>query len=193
MKKISLVTWILLTLSPAAFADWTLVGEESRIDYVSIKANSTGEVNYFKTLEGSITDSGAVSLTIDLNSVETGVSIRNERMQTEFFDTESFADAKVRGAVDVSRAVELQKGETYQEALKLTLSLHGVVADVDAQVQVTKLANDQLLVTSLSPVIIDAQTFDLGEGVEKLQTLAGLPSISSVVPVTFNLVFKSHR
>ncbi|WP_075171679.1 YceI family protein [Neptunomonas phycophila] len=190
MKKISLVTWILLTLSPAAFADWTLVGEESRIDYVSIKANSTGEVNYFKTLEGSITDSGAVSLTIDLNSVETGVSIRNERMQTEFFDTESFADAKVRGAVDVSRAVELQKGETYQEALKLTLSLHGVVADVDAQVQVTKLANDQLLVTSLSPVIIDAKTFDLGEGVEKLQTLAGLPSISSVVPVTFNLVFK---
>lgn len=83
-EKISLVTWILLTLSPAAFADWTLVGEESRIDYVSIKANSTGEVNYFKTLEGSITDSGAVSLTIDLNSVETGVSIRNERMQTEF-------------------------------------------------------------------------------------------------------------
>lgn len=96
----------------------------------------------------------------------------------------------MRGAVDVSRAAELQKGETYQEALKLTLSLHGVVADVDAQVQVTKLANDQLLVTSLSPVIIDAQTFDLGEGVEKLQTLAGLPSISSVVPVTFNLVFK---
>jgi hypothetical protein len=52
---------------------------------------------------------------------------------------------------------------------------------------VTKLANGSLLVNSVKPVIIKAVDFNLVKGIEKLRQLAGLPSISTTVPVSFVL------
>jgi len=43
------------------------------------------------------------------------------------------------------------------------------------------------VVSSLAPVIVQANEFGLVAGVEKLKELAGLPSISLAVPVSFVL------
>ena len=37
---------------------------------------------------------------------------------------------------------------------------------------------------------LNAADFDIGAGIEKLMDVAKLPSISTAVPVSFNLVFK---
>lgn len=43
------------------------------------------------------------------------------------------------------------------------------------------------MVTSAQPVIINATDYGLTDGINKLRDLAGLPSISYAVPVTFTL------
>ena len=190
MKKISLVMLVMLGLSPCAFADWSLLNDESTINYVSIKKSKIGEVNSFKKLTGSINDSGAVSLNINLGSVETNIPIRNERMKTMLFEIGEFAEAKISGTVDLARVSKLEVGDTYTDSIKLKLSLHGVSKDVTGDVQVTKLTHKRLLVSSVKPVIVSAEDYNLAEGVEKLLSAASLPSISTAVPVTYSLVFK---
>ena len=190
MKKISLAMLVLLGLSPCAFADWTLLNDESSLHYVSIKDSKAGEINSFKTLAGSVSDDGTVSLTINLASVETNIPIRNERMQNMLFEVGKFAEADISGDVDLARVLKLQVGETYTDSITLNLSLHGVAKDVTSGVQITKLANEKILVTSLEPVLLNAEDYKLAKGLEQLREVASLPRISTVVPVTYSLVFK---
>ena len=190
MKRIPLVMLMLLGFSPLAIADWELLNDESSLHYVSIKSSNAGEVNSFQKLSGSVSDSGEVSLNIDLASVETDIPIRNERMQEMFFDVGKFAEANISGSVDLARVSELEVGDTYTDSITLKLSLHGVSKDVTSGVQITKLSNDKMLVTSLEPVIVNAGDYKLAEGIEALREIASLPTVSTVVPVTYSLVFK---
>lgn len=190
MKRIPLVMLMIFGMSSYVFADWELLNDESSLHYVSIKDASTGEINSFKTLQGSVSASGAVSLNVDLTSVETHVPIRNERMQEMFFEVAKFAQAHISGDVDIARVAELEVGESYTETITLALSLHGVSSDVTSGVQVIKLSNEKVLVTSLEPVLVNAEAYKLAEGIEKLREVAKLPSISLLVPVTYSLVFK---
>ena len=119
MKKLPLLMSVLLGLSSSAFADWTLLNDESSLHYVSIKSTNIAEMNRFKTLTGSVSEQGAVELKVDLSSVDTGVDIRDERMQTMLFDVAQFAQATVTGKVDLERVTKLEVGETYTDSITL--------------------------------------------------------------------------
>ena len=190
MNKIVLILLIILGFSPSALAEWELLNSESTIHYVSIKKSKIGEVGSFNDLSGSITKSGAVVIGINLASVETDIPIRNERMKTMLFETGKFAQAKISGIVDLTTVSSLKPGDTYTVATTLILSLHGVSKEISSDAQITKLSHKRLLVTSLKPLVISAEDFNLAEGVEKLRSVAGLPVISTAVPVTYKLVFK---
>ena len=72
-------------LSPLALADWQ-VGPGSQVQFVSIKNNTIGEVSHFETLAGTVTDAGEVEVRVALDSVETNIGIRNERMKKMLFE-----------------------------------------------------------------------------------------------------------
>jgi polyisoprenoid-binding protein YceI len=190
VNKICLFVLLTFFMSSSAFAQWELVNGESTINYVSIKKSSIGEVNGFKKITGSIGDSGTVSLNIDLGSVETNIPIRNDRMKSMLFEVAKFSEATISGSVDVSRLSKLGVGDTYTDSVRLKLSLHGVSHDFATDMQITRLTDNRLLVNSVKPVIINAENYNLAEGVEQLRTVANLPSISTAVPVTFNLMFR---
>lgn len=190
MKKLPLLMSVLLGLSSSAFADWTLLNDESSLHYVSIKSTNIAEMNRFKTLTGSVSEQGAVELKVDLSSVDTGVDIRDERMQTMLFDVAQFAQATVTGKVDLERVTKLEVGETYTDSITLNLALHGLSKEVSSHVQVTHLADDKVLITTLEPVVLNAADYKLAEGLEALRVIAKLPAISPVVPVTYSLVFQ---
>lgn len=190
MKVLSGVALLFAFLSPSAFAQWDLSSDNSTLNFVTVKSLKVGEVQSFQKLTGSISDSGQVELNIDLSSVETNIGIRNDRIKTMLFDTVNFADATISGFVEVEKLASLNVGDTYSSSVNFNLSLHGVSNKVTNTVQVTKLSGDRLLVTSVMPMVINASDYGLEDGVEKLKTIAGLPSISTAVPVTFNLIFK---
>ncbi|MGS2723469.1 YceI family protein [Porticoccus sp. GXU_MW_L64] len=181
---------LLLAVSSFSNADWQLNNELSDISLVTTKATHVAEVHHFKQLSGAAGKQGA-SVTIDLNSIHTNIDIRDQRMREMLFDTAKFPNATFTASVDLTALENLKAGEQTTRNLSGTLNLHGQSQKLDlGAVTVTRLADNRLQVANLRPVLINAASFNLVAGVEKLRTVAGLPSISNAVPVNFRLVFE---
>ncbi len=169
---------------------WTVDGEASQLTYVSIKSGEIAEVNSFETVTGSVSADGAASIEIDLASVDTGIDIRNERMRDVFFVVADNPTATVTAQIDPAAFASLGVGASTTQTLDGTLSLKGIDAPFRTEVIVTRVGADRVLAVSDAPVIIEAGRFELTDGLAQLQELAGLPSITPVVPVTFSLTFE---
>lgn len=189
-KHLALASLMLLPVS--ALADWQLIGNESSINFVSVKKSQIAETHHFKGLSGKIADDGKASVKIDLASVETNIPIRNERMQQMLFDTAKYASASINTQVDVDKLMALKPGQTMTIDSKVTVDLHGQQQTEPATLQVTGLQGDRILVTTSSAILLNAGNYQLLEGVERLRKIAGLDSISPIIPVTAKLVYAKN-
>ena len=171
-------------IAPAQ-AEWTL-SDSSLIGFVSIKNNSIGENNAFERVSGSITESGQVSVSVDLSSVQTGVGIRNERLQKMLFEVAGFPTATIDAALSDSQIAALKAGGAQTESVAVSISLHGKTVSKTANLSVNASGGD-VRVTTTQPIVITAQEFGLEAGVAALQQIAGLNAISRSIPVTVDL------
>ena len=169
---------------------WSLDSEASRLSYVSIKAGEIAEVNRFETIEGAVTPDGRAVIQIDLSSVKTGVDIRDERMRDVFFEVADNPTATVTAQLDPSVFEALAVGESTTQVLDGQLAVRGIEAPFETEVTVTRAGPDRVLAVSDTPIIVEAGRYDLIERLGQLQELAGLPSITPAVPVTFSLAFE---
>lgn len=176
----------------ALAADWNVDKANSQLNFMSIKKTSIAENHVFQSFTGSIADSGALQLTIDLSSVDTNIEIRNQRMRDYLFDVANFASAEFAAQVDMQAVDTLAVGQSQQMQLEGQLSLHGQTVPTTLDLMVSKLAADKLFVTTAKPVIVQADQFDLAKGIDKLMALAKLPSISHAVPVSFYLTLTAQ-
>lgn len=168
---------------------FTLDAAQSSLAFVTVKAGAIAEAHSFKSLSGSVGADGAAEVDIALDSVETNVDIRNERMRQYLFETQTYPDAKITATLDPAAYAGLKVGDRITQPLSAMLSLHGVETEIAAEVAVTRIAPDKVLVESVAPIILHADDFNLGAGVAKLQELANLSGITPSVPVTFSFVF----
>jgi len=188
--KLSMFAKLVILLSGVGFmapvqADWT-VSDSSRISFVSIKNNRIGENNAFERVSGSISESGQVAVSVDLSSVETGIGIRNERLQKMLFEVASFPTASIDAALSDSQIAALRAGGARAESVSVNISLHGKTVSKTANVSVSSSGGD-VRVTTTQPIVITAQEFGLESGVAALQQIAGLNAISRSIPVTVDL------
>jgi polyisoprenoid-binding protein YceI len=183
---------LLVTLVAASSvqAGWDVTAS-SRVGFVSIKNNSIGENNVFEQVTGSISDAGHVALSIDLTSVETGVGIRNERLQRMLFEVGKFPTAMVQATLSASQLDALKAGDNVSETIKVTVSLHGMSVDKLAPLSVG-VSEDGLRVTSTQPIVVAAKDFGLESGVAALQAIAGLNAISQSIPITVDLSLRKN-
>lgn len=171
-------------------SDWQLDAGASTLNFVSIKAGSTAETHHFRAMSGTVAEDGTAELVIDLASVETGIEIRNERMQEHFFETGEYAEARLTAQIDLTALTGLEPGDRTTIPFEGTLDLHGASLPVATEVTVTDLNGERVLVETAAPVFLHVADFGLADGLATLQELAGLPSITPVVPVTASLVFE---
>ena len=188
--KLSMFPKLVILLSGVGFmapvqADWT-VSDSSRIGFVSIKNNRIGENNAFERVSGSISESGQVAVSVDLSSMETGIGIRNERLQKMLFEVASFPTASIDAALSDSQIAALRAGGARAESVSVNISLHGKTVSKMANVSVSSSGGD-VRVTTTQPIVITAQEFGLESGVAALQQIAGLNAISRSIPVTVDL------
>ncbi|MCH1603409.1 MAG: YceI family protein [Luminiphilus sp.] len=188
--KLSMFPKLVILLSGVGFmapvqADWT-VSDSSRIGFVSIKNNRIGENNAFERVSGSISASGQVAVSVDLSSVETGIGIRNERLQKMLFEVASFPTASIDAALSDGQIAALRAGGARAESVSVNISLHGKTVSKTANVSVSSSGGD-VRVTTTQPIVITAQEFGLESGVAALQQIAGLNAISRSIPVTVDL------
>ncbi|MEO1034437.1 MAG: YceI family protein [Pseudomonadota bacterium] len=188
MRRIpTLVAATLISLP--ALADWTLNPDASKISFTSTKANIAAEVHGFRELSGGVDETGRATLEIRLDSVDTAIEIRDERMREMLFETGKYPLATVSLKLDPATLEGLKPGERNLVTAEAELALHGTMSPVTVEMYVAKLTDKKMIVTSTKPVIVNASTVGLEAGIEKLRNVAGLPSISPAVPVTFALQF----
>ena len=180
----------LLTLlaSAQAAAQWTLSADDSSLSFISVKAEHIAEVHSFARLAGEIDNGGEAVVSVDLTSVQTGIDIRNERMQSMLFNTDMYPRAQVSADVDAAALSSMAVGESAVLEVPLAINLHGEVLTLSAPLRVSHV-QDGLRVDTLAPIIVKADAFALVDGIESLREIAGLPSISRSVPVSFSLLF----
>lgn len=177
----------------SAQAEWRLVSDRSQISYTTTKifpgaAKSAAENNRFARLDGRVGDDGTAEVLISLDSVATNIAIRDERMRKLVFETERYPAAEVTSQVPIAT---LSSPGLHQIDLTLQLNLHGAEKALTVPVSVVG-SGDWLTVSSVSPVLVQAEDFGLASGVQELTKIAGLMYIPTTVPVSFNLVFQKH-
>lgn len=181
---VGLMAWTIPTM-----AQWELDTDRSALNFVSIKNNSIAETHVFNSMVGFVGEDGRVQLAIDLDSVETLIPIRNERMRELLFQTALFPTANVTAQVAPEVLAAIAEGGFVTTDITVTLSLHGAERELSVPVMVNGEEDGLLRVFTRRPVIVGAADFGLEGGVTALREIAGLNSISTAVPVTLHLVF----
>jgi polyisoprenoid-binding protein YceI len=188
MKKTTLALALTLAAGTAA-AGWTLNNDASSLFYLTTKNAQVTEMNTFRQLSGSIGADGAANVSIDLSSVNTAVEIRDQRMQEMFFNAANFPAATIAVTIDPAVLEGMQPGaRMVMEDVPAQLTLHDTTREIKAGLVVVGLENG-VQVSSLKPIVVRADDFGLGGGVEALRAIAGLESVTSNAPVNFTFVF----
>ncbi len=175
---------------------WILDGNASNVQYISTKKAHVAETNQFDSgdtsapaLSGSIDSSGSAILAIDLNDVATGIDIRNSRLLSLLFETELLPTAYFVTQVDFEAINAMAPGSALVQVVTGELILHGVRQPVATELLLVKTGTQQISVTSLKPILVNAADFDMASGIEALRLVANLSSISETVPVYLQLSF----
>lgn len=181
----------LFALSLNAYADWHLKSDLSSVHFVSVKKEHVAEIHHFKKLSGAIDDDGKLLISIDLASVETGIEIRNQRMRDMLFNISNFRSARITADLSdlLKETIKSGKAIQFTTTQQAQLSLHGHDKNIDIHLLVSYDGGKRLSASVTQPILIKAQEFGLEAGVKALQKVAGLPGITTTVPVNANLVF----
>lgn len=189
LLRLAGVVWLCFGFSFTVQAQWQLDNSQSKLHFVSIKSSAVAETHTFKKLVGQMTEQGAASVTIELATVDTKIDIRDQRMNQYLFEAVKFPQAKVTTQVEMAALANLKAGESKTVEQTFNVDLHGHQISIVTKCLVARLAGNQIRVSSVEPLLVNASQFGLLKGIEKLRELAGLPSIATAVPVTFSLVF----
>ncbi|MEP5215408.1 OmpA family protein [Sulfitobacter pontiacus] len=151
---------------------WTLQPGASSLHFTSVKKGSVAETSHFDTVEGQIDPTGLVHLKVKLESVDTGIDIRNVRMRFLFFETFTHPFAEIVAQIRDEDIAGLSVGQSRALVLPLLLTLHGVTAEVDAHVRVSLLSDRDVSIHTTQPLFIPVDSFDLLTGLRKLEEAA---------------------
>jgi len=183
------ITALTLLSTPLTAAEWELDGASSVISFGSIKNDAIGEAHTFGGLSGKVDADGMVSIAIDLTSVNTNIDIRNERMGEHVFAGAS--QANLVAEVDMAAMEALGTGESMTMEIVGDLSLLGTEVPVYLDMFVLRISDNQVMASTNTATYISTEELGVDAGVDVLQGLANLDSITRVSPVTVRFMFNA--
>ena len=183
---------LLAAIAVPAQAAWYLDNESSRLSFVTTKNTDISEVQRFLVLHGKVDENGAAQLEVELESINSGIPLRDERMRRELFEIKTFPEAQISAQINLQPINDLASGAQLELRLPLSVTLHGKTQTYSAELLATRLDERRFQVVTLEPVVLHAEDFDLAPGVATLRKAAGLKSISLSVPVGAVLIFTAR-
>jgi len=174
-------------------AEISIINNGDPITDWALSSNAfVADANEPAALSGSITDSGEVVFAIDLNDVSTGVDIRNSRLMSILFETDLLPTAYFRTNLDVAALAQMPAGSTRFETVSGEFSLHAVRQTISADLLIIKKSASEILVSTVKPINIHSESFDMAAGIEALRVVANLSSIGEAVPVYLQLNYVAN-
>lgn len=186
MKKLVLA---LALACGSAQAAWQLDTQQSALRFVTVKNDVIAETHSFKQLQGKWADNGQFSVEIPVQSLETLIPIRNERMAEHLFIAQQYPMIKATGLLEHAKISALKTGEVHSQKLDLDVTILQQTKKINVELVIVKLAQNRVLAYTRTPVLVSALDFKLDGGVKKLQELAKLNRIEMIVPVSFDVQF----
>ena len=183
---------LLAAIAVPAQAAWYLDNESSRLSFVTTKNTDLSEVHRFLVLHGKVDDKGAAQLEVELESINSGIPLRDERMRNDLFQIKTYPDALINAQINLQPINDLATGAQLELRLPLSVTLHGKTQTYNAELLATRLDDRRFQVVTLEPLVLHAKDFDLLTGVETLRKAAGLDAISLSVPVGAVLIFTAR-
>lgn len=171
--------------APATISQWRVDNDQSELGFSSVKNGDIKENHRFTLFTGELNANGEFTLEIDLNSVDTNIEIRDQRMKEHLFKTEQNPTATLTGTIDSSL---LQQSAPFEHTLDATLNYADKSVPVQTQVIIERLSDNSIQVSNPQALTISAVDLGLDAGLNQLQQIAGLASIDMNVPVTFRIV-----
>lgn len=166
---------------------YTLNPALSQLNLVTIKKQYVLEVAEIENLSGVITADGKVAIIAPINGINTGIPIRNTRLNDLFFESIKFPNIKIAADLKDYKSNESQSIE--RRSIGFDIELYGKTKHINTEVFIST-SNNQLLVSSIAPIIISSDDFDIPviNLINLAKAVGGIP-ISNTVPVSFNIVF----
>ncbi len=180
------------SVAQTGLGNWDLSATDSYLNFVTTKNTHTIETQRFDVISGGMTDNGIATLIVDLTSVNTTNTTRDQRLRDLFFQTLTFPSANIRVVLSTNVLSTIAVGKSALVDISATLELHGVTGAITTKVMVQKLSNTRVLVQSVAPIIVKSSDYALDAGVEALRAAVGIASVSGTVPVDFTLVFNAR-
>ncbi|NRQ43002.1 YceI family protein [Rheinheimera sp. YQF-2] len=180
-----------LSSTVATAANWTLDNSQSALNFVSVKNELIAETHSFNQLSGNW-DGSNVTVDIAVNSMDTLIPIRNERIWQYVLHAEKYAAITVSAPLQQETLAKLATGDSVVADVPLAVTIASETVTLTAKLRITKLNANTLQAVTEAPLMLNTNSFKLTAGVAKLQELAGLSSIEPLVPVSFNVRFKQQ-
>jgi hypothetical protein len=190
--SIRLFLSLLGLLALPAHASWYLDNESSRLSFITTKNANVSEVHRFLVLHGKVDAKGQAQLQVELDSINSGIPLRDERMRKELFEVATFPEALVSAQLNQQPINDLAPGAQIELLLPVTVELHGQQHTYNAELLATRLDDRRFQVVTLEPLVLNAEDFNLAPGLETLRKAAGLSAISFSVPVGAVLIFTAR-
>ena len=184
-KLIAILIGVLL--SDLSFSDWALVSSNSNFTIGTTKNATITEIHKFQKLGGFVRNNGQAQVTVNLLSVDTGIEIRDERMQAMLFSTATQAIYSATLPMETLRKIKAGNSKEFQ--LQGTLEMNGQSTRVPVTTKITRLHSGSYQVETVSANKIDVGQFGFSGGIEQLRAIANLMNISPVVTFQFKLEF----
>ena len=169
-------------------SEWRLDPEASKIAFQSVKNGTKVETSEFAVVTGAIAPGGAAEVKIALDSIDTGIDLRNVRMRFLFFETFKFPEATITAQLNAGLLDDLPDSRRITTPIVYSVDLHGIRKELEIDTSVT-LVTDELVLVSGSSIVVPVADFDLEEGLLKLQDAAKV-TITPAGTVSFDLIFK---
>ncbi len=169
--------------------DWVLNPSQSHIYVQTEKLQGVVEKHEFTSIDGNVSRNGDVSIRIDLNTLDTGIDLRNVRMRFLLFETFKFPTAEITAKLDKSKLAELPTRSRISYTLPARVNLHGIVKDFEIPVTIARINNTTVNVSTIRAVEVSAETFDFMRGMAKLSDAQGGIRIVPAASITFDLTF----
>ncbi|AUW07507.1 YceI family protein [Vibrio campbellii] len=183
----SLVGLLLVSNQTLAHEKYDVVPELSSVSFSTVKGQYVVEPASIKFLTGTLGQTGKFDIVVGLKNIDTGISIRDSRINDLFFNAAKYPEVKVSGKVDM-RLIQ-EKPQTL--VIPAQVTMYGKTKSIDLSVVVID-AGNYLMVSSSKPVIIRASDFGIPTGnLKKLADTVGGIKISDHVPLTLTVVFES--
>ena len=188
IKTIGLISGLLISMISFAQGEssWQLNEQLSSISFQSVKNGQVVENHQLSLVNWTISEQGEATVDIALGSINSGIEIRDERMQEHLFEVTKFPIATVKNKVKLD---DIPLNTPVILDAEMQLSLHGVTKAIQVKLAVTR-TEKSIQISTQNPYLLNANDFGLGAGVDKLQEIAKLNIIAKTVPVHFTTVFE---